>query len=74
MTASPISAMIRHGIVYMPQKKNAFEEFTAEENLLTSAPNPKTEASERVQRVYEILPALATMRKRTPFHMSGGER
>jgi len=28
----------------------------------------------RVQRVYETLPLLATLRKRTPFHMSGGER
>ena len=28
----------------------------------------------RVQRVYETLPLLATLRKRTPFHMNGGER
>jgi branched-chain amino acid transport system ATP-binding protein len=75
ITASPVSAMIGRGIVYMPQKKNVFEDFTVEENLLTSsAIYPKAEVKERVKRVYEMLPVLETMRKRTPFHMSGGER
>ena len=75
ITALPTSAMIRLGIVYMPQKKNVFEDFTIEENLLTSAGiYPKAEAKERVDKVFEILPKLKTMRKRTPFNLSGGER
>jgi len=76
ITAQPVSDMIRRGIVYMPQKKNVFEDFTVEENLLTSAAAvySKAETSERVQRAYETLPLLKTMRKRTPFNMSGGER
>ena len=75
ITASLVSAMIQHGIVYMPQKKNVFEDFTVEENLLTSAGiYSKTVAKERVQKVYEMLPVLETMKKRTPFNMSGGER
>jgi branched-chain amino acid transport system ATP-binding protein len=75
ITALPVSTMIQHGIVYMPQKKNVFEEFTVEENLLISAAiYSKTEAKKRVQKAYEILPLLKTMRKRTPFHLSGGER
>ena len=75
ITALPTSAMIRLGIVYMPQKKNVFEDFTIEENLLTSAGiYPKTEAKERVDKAFEILPTLKTMRKRTPFNLSGGER
>jgi len=75
ITASPVSTMIRQGIVYMPQKKNVFEDFTAEENLLTSAGiYPKAEAKEWVDKVFEILPKLKEMRKRTPFKMSGGER
>jgi len=75
ITALPVSKMIRRGIVYMPQKKNVFEEFTVAENLLTSAAiYPNVEAKGRVNKVYKILPALATMRKRTPFNMSGGER
>ncbi|GHU88081.1 ABC transporter ATP-binding protein [Bacteroidia bacterium] len=69
------SEMIRKGIVYMPQKKNMFEEFTVEENLLTSAAiYSKSEANERIKNVFELLPILETMRERTPFHMSGGER
>jgi branched-chain amino acid transport system ATP-binding protein len=75
ITALPVSAMIQRGIVYMPQKKNVFEEFTVEENLLVSTTvYSKTEAKKRVQKVYEILPLLETIRKRTPFHLSGGEK
>jgi branched-chain amino acid transport system ATP-binding protein len=75
ITALPVSEMIQRGIVYMPQKKNVFEEFTAEENLLASATvYSKAEAKERIQKVYEILPVLEKMRKRTPFNMSGGEK
>jgi len=71
----PVSAMIQRGIVYMPQKKNVFEDFTVEENLLTSASIYTTsDAKERVKKVYEMLPLLETLRKRTPFHLSGGEK
>jgi branched-chain amino acid transport system ATP-binding protein len=75
ITSSPISAMIRYGIAYMPQKKNVFEDFTIEENLSVSAGiYPKAEAKERMDKVFGILPKLKSMRKRTPFHLSGGER
>jgi branched-chain amino acid transport system ATP-binding protein len=75
ITTLPVSTMIRHGIVYMPQKKNVFEDFSVEENLSVSAGiYPKKEAKERVGRVFEILPILKTMQKRTPFNLSGGEK
>ena len=51
----------------MPQKKNVFEDFTVEENLLTSAATyPKPQARQRVDRLYEMLPLLATMRLARP--------
>jgi branched-chain amino acid transport system ATP-binding protein len=75
ITALPVSAMIRNGIAYMPQKKNVFEDFTVEENLSVSAGiYSKAEAKERAGKVFEILPKLKTMWKRTPFHLSGGEK
>jgi branched-chain amino acid transport system ATP-binding protein len=75
VTASPVSAMIRYGIAYMPQKKNVFDDFTVEENLSVSAGiYPKAETKKRVEKVFEILPKLEAMRKRTPFHLSGGEK
>jgi len=75
ITALPPSTMIQRGIVYMPQKKNVFEDFTVEENLFVSAGiYPKTDAKERVGKVFEILPVLKAMQKRTPFNLSGGER
>jgi branched-chain amino acid transport system ATP-binding protein len=75
ITALPVSEMIQRGIVYMPQKKNVFEDFTVEENLLTSAAiYPAAEAKKRMEKVFETLPVLKTMRKRTPFHLSGGEK
>jgi len=75
ITALPVSAMIKNGIAYMPQKKNVFEDFSVEENLAVSAGiYSKAEAEELVDNVFEILPMLKTMRKRTPFHLSGGEK
>jgi len=35
ITALPTALMLRKGIAYLPQKKNVFEDFTVEENLLT---------------------------------------
>jgi len=75
ITALPTEALIRLGIVYMPQKKNVFEDFTVEENLLASASiYSKTEVKQRLTRVFDIVPRLAELQKETPFHLSGGER
>lgn len=75
ITSLQTSDMIRHGIVYMPQKKNIFDDFTVEENLLVSAGiYPKAEAKERTDKVFGILPILKTLHKRTPFYLSGGEK
>lgn len=75
ITALPTSQLIHLGIVYVPQKKNVFEDFTVEENLLTSASiYPRDEAKQRKDRVLNILPFLAGLWKRTPFHLSGGEK
>ncbi|GHT36977.1 hypothetical protein FACS189427_09360 [Planctomycetales bacterium] len=75
ITALLTSELIRLGVVYVPQKKNVFEDFTVEENLLTSAEMYfRAEAKQRLERVFSELPLLAKFRRRTPFKMSGGER
>lgn len=75
ITALPTSQMIHKGIVYVPQKKNVFEDFTVEEDLLTSADiYSRTEARQRRDKVFVMLPRLKELRKRTPFHLSGGEK
>jgi len=75
ITALPTETMIQRGIVYMPQKRNVFEDFTVEENLLTSASiYSKAEAKQRIERTFDEFPSLAELRKRTPFNLSGGEK
>lgn len=69
------SDLLKLGVVYMPQKKNVFEEFTVEENLLTAASiYKKNEARKKISSVFADLPLLAKLKKRTPFSMSGGEK
>lgn len=75
ITGIPTSEMIGLGIVYIPQKKNVFEDFTVEENLLTSASiYSRQNAKQRLDYVLATMPSLAKLRKRTLFHMSGGEK
>lgn len=75
ITSMPTSEMIKLGIIYIPQKKNVFDDFTVEENLLTSASiYPKSNAKQRLEYVFSTMSRLAELRKRTPFHMSGGEK
>ena len=75
ITALSTSSLLRHGIAYMPQKKNVFENFTVDENLSVSADMYiKKERKERKEKVYDSLPMLRYIRKRTPFNLSGGEK
>lgn len=75
ITNTPTSELLKIGIVYMPQKKNVFEDFTVEENLLTAASiYSKEEARNRVNDAFTHFPRLAELKRRTPFSMSGGEK
>jgi branched-chain amino acid transport system ATP-binding protein len=70
----PTSEMVKHGIVYIPQKNNYFESLTVEENLdVSGSIYPKKICEQRKQEIYK-LPYLYEYRKRTPFNLSGGER
>lgn len=75
ITGMDTSCLLKKGIVYMPQKKNVFENFTIDENLSVAASiYSKQEKSYRKELVYETFPLLRKFKKRTPFSMSGGEK
>ncbi len=69
------SEMLKKGIVYMPQKKNVFENFTVDENLSVAANiYDRQDCKRRIGFVYDTFPILKRFQKRIPFSMSGGER
>ncbi len=75
ITNSPPFQLLNMGMAYMPQKKNIFDVFTVEENLLTAANiYSKEDARTRSNNVFALLPELSKLRRRTPFSMSGGEK
>jgi len=68
--------MIERGLVYVPQKNNTFEQLTLMENLQLVARNmlKNEEVERRINDIFEKLPQLETLKNRTPFHLSGGEK
>jgi branched-chain amino acid transport system ATP-binding protein len=68
--------LLKHGLMYIPQKNNAFEQLTVQENFDISGLtlNNKKLYNERLTEVLIMLPALKTFLKRTPMKMSGGEK
>ncbi len=68
--------LIQKGMVYVPQKNNTFEQLTVSENLEVAVTHlgNATEAKRRLLEVFVQLPQLATLKNRSPFHLSGGEK
>jgi ABC-type branched-subunit amino acid transport system ATPase component len=69
------SAVVRHGIGYVPQRENVFESLTIAENLAIGlTPNPALDISERRAAMYALFPRLAERRSMAAGNLSGGER
>lgn len=68
--------MIENGLLYVPQKNNTFDYLTVKENLEVAANHlkSKVEVYERIEIVFEKIPELASLKNRTPFNLSGGEK
>lgn len=68
--------LIQKGLVYVPQKNNSFDQLNVIENLEIAASHLRnqSELKKRINAVFEKLPQLATLKNRTPFHLSGGEK
>lgn len=65
----------RLGVGYVPDDRRIFPNLTAEENLLLAAHiTPARRGRWDLQRVYELFPALRTLRTSRGDHLSGGEQ
>lgn len=70
------SKLIKKGLLYIPQKKELFEDMTVVENLMMSILHePKSNLkAERLDTVFEEIPILNNKRKQIVNELSGGER
>jgi branched-chain amino acid transport system ATP-binding protein len=75
MIALPTHAIARAGLGYVPEDRRIFTELTVEENLAVGRQSPRHDAPTwTVEKIYQIFPNLAEMRKRPGGRMSGGEQ
>lgn len=75
ITALQPFEIARKGLGYVPEERRIFTELTVEENLeVGRQPARGKNAIWTPERVYEIFPNLAEMRKRPGGAMSGGEQ
>jgi ABC-type branched-subunit amino acid transport system ATPase component len=66
--------MVRSGVSYVPQVDNVFPSLTINENLEMGAFVRRNGLQERLKRVYELFPVLASRRRERAGRLSGGER
>jgi len=75
ITGKPTAALLKKGLLYIPQKNNLFEELTVKENLeMAGLTLDKRLLKERIEDVLSVFKALELYLKRTPMTLSGGER
>jgi branched-chain amino acid transport system ATP-binding protein len=76
ITNSKPSQMLGRGLIYVPQKNNTFDQLSLMENLQVAASSliNEDEKRRRINKVFEMLPQLAKLEKKTPFQLSGGEK
>ena len=75
ITGKPTSALLKKGLLYIPQKNNLFEDLSVKENLemagLTLSP---IVLKLRIENTLSIFTSLLPLMKRIPMKLSGGER
>jgi branched-chain amino acid transport system ATP-binding protein len=76
VTAVPISARVRKGVVYLPQERAVFTGLTVEDNLLLGAALERNRrvVSERRDMVIDLFPRLGERLGQFAQTMSGGEQ
>jgi ABC-type branched-subunit amino acid transport system ATPase component len=72
----PASALLKKGLLYIPQQNNLFAGLTVKENLEMAGLTISSRQllRERIERALTIFPTLVPHLKRIPMKLSGGER
>ena len=75
ITGKPTSALLKKGLLYIPQKNNLFENLTVKENLeMAGLTLHRKVLQQRIENVLAIFTALVPHLNRTPMKLSGGEK
>lgn len=75
ITGKPTAALLKKGLLYIPQKNNLFEELTVKENLeMAGLTLDKKLLRKGIGEALSVFKALEPNLKRTPMTLSGGER
>lgn len=75
VTRQPPWKVFDSGVVYVPQGRRCFKGLSVEQNLIVGGQGlHRRELKGRLDEVYEVLPALASIRKRDATRLSGGQQ
>ncbi len=75
MTRLSPDAIVRSGIVQVPEGRALFDQLTIEDNLTMGGYTlPPAEAKRRLERVYALFPWIAERRSQVSGYLSGGEQ
>jgi ABC-type branched-subunit amino acid transport system ATPase component len=74
ITGRAPSALVRHGLSYVPQTDNVFPSLTVQENLELGAVTRRDDVGPRLHEVMTFFPILAERRRQRVGTLSGGER
>ena len=76
ITGKPASALLKKGLLYVPQKNNLFEDLTVKENLEMAGLiiAERKELQMRIEYALSVFTALIPLLNRIPMKLSGGEQ
>jgi branched-chain amino acid transport system ATP-binding protein len=75
ITGKPTSALLKRGLLYIPQNNNLFENLTVKENLeMAGLTLHRKVLQQRMENTLSIFTALVPHLNRIPIKLSGGEK
>ena len=74
ISTMPSFRIVRHGLGYVPEERRIFTDLTVDENLEVGRRAAGEEPGWTPERLFEVFPNLAEMRRRPASQMSGGEQ